>query len=90
MPKFFERGSTAFSLGGQTRAVEFANSVPSSATTVERKPAVMLQGTFVKSNDGSTRLMVSANPNAVDRKLAIRAINADLEGRSWATKTTKR
>ena len=89
MLKQLEAG-TSYSLGGAVREAKVTFALAPVETSAPRRQAVMLQGTFVRGTNGDRELMVAADPRVVERKLAIRAINARLEGHLSAGVTTKR
>ena len=72
---------------------EWASSEPprvliSSNTQYELSDQVVLiQGQYVRGPSGNEQLMVSIDPATIERKLAIRELNAQLEGRTVKSHT---
>lgn len=48
---------------------------------------VLVQGKYIKRESGDNLLVVSVDPASIERKLAIRELNAQLEGRTIKSQT---
>ena len=73
--------STSFFSGSWVKADDLPRIAVSSITGVGVSPhVVLLQGMYVQGAHGRQELSVSVDPVALERKLAIREMTANLEG----------
>lgn len=81
--------STHFSSGSWVESKDFPRVAVSSMTQVGVSPhVVLLQGKSVQGAHGRQELSVSVDPVALERKLAIREMRANLEGGATTMDTT--
>lgn len=81
--------STSFSAGSCEETKDLPRVRVSSITQAGISPyVVLLQGTCVQSASGRQELSVSIDPVALERKLVIREMRANLEGIVTMTRST--
>ena len=82
------QATASISFNDWTRAEEPPRVAFSSNTQHELSGhVVLIQGKFINGPSGDKQLMVSVDPAAIERKLAIRELNAQLEGRPIVSQT---
>jgi hypothetical protein len=88
MIKLATQSTMSISFNNWTESKEPSRGVIASSTQYELSDQVVLiQGRYVCGESGDKQLMVSVDPVAFERKLAIRELNAQLEGRNPKSQT---
>ena len=89
MIKLTTQSTMSISFNDWTESAEPSRGVIASSTQYELSDQVVLiQGRYVSGESGDKQLiMVSVDPVAFERKLAIRELNAQLEGRNPKSQT---
>lgn len=76
--RIFETDERVWTLVDQPQS--FA--LPSDTRGTSNQGVLMVQGRFVEQVQGGAQFVVTVDPAAIDRKLAIRKLNDRLEGRT--------
>lgn len=88
MVKTTKQNTTSISYAGWTTLVSSPRVMINSNTHYELSDnVVLLKGQYVVGANGIKQLMVSVDPATIERKLAIRELNAQLEGRISKSQT---
>lgn len=68
--------------GWQTVDLQQKAASPADTRAVSNESVLMMQGRYIECPQGGVQIVITVDPAAVDRKIAIRQMNDRLEGRS--------
>lgn len=81
--KILKTTAPSIPTGGWRRVEQFRDAVNSPDTRGPSNASVVLvQGRYIKEGPNADKLLVTVDPAAIDRKIAIRQLNDRLEGRT--------
>jgi hypothetical protein len=88
MIKSTTQGTATISYDNWTASTPTPRVMINSSTHYELSDnVVLIQGRYIVGSSGDKQLMVSIDPATIERKLAIRGLNAQIEGRTLKSKT---
>jgi hypothetical protein len=89
MTRGSRRSGTSVSISNWTTQLDPPQVLRSSDTTgLSARDVVLISGRLISGSQGNSEVAISIEPTLVDRKLAIRELNGQLQGRTTKSNTS--